>query len=185
MDKQKNYLFFLKIHEVQDDPSYQMVSEIIRENSEDVYYFDGEPCYLYAVTSEKRLAKEFRLMRNMNNFIMIKKKISREFSSDLILQESYYDYGNEAITFVTTRFEDESYNATFDYIDDELEDVGDQTYIMDEIIPMLKAPFQKSIINSGILNVVDFINRVETGEPTYLIMDFMKYMFRDFHFTFM
>lgn len=185
MNKEKSYLFFIKIHEVEDDPSYQMLREMIMENSQGVYYFDGEPCYLYAVTSNKRWAKEFQLMRNMNNFVLKKERLKMYVPIDLQLQEAAYDYGDDAITFVTTHLEDESYNGTFEFIDDELEDVRDRIYNMDEIMPILKKPYQKYVINSGIINIIDFLTRIETGEPVYLSMDFMGYMFREFHFTFM
>lgn len=192
----KLYLVFINYDKIMERESFQCNQELIYPDGIKGFpkqIHDGSLYVMYAFSDSKALAEKFINGRNSSLFLLKKVKVSSSertkfisYYTEFVLKESFFDFFNKSIDYVTTVFEGENYYSEFDMIDDTMNELdGDGYDLLMKVIPGFKDKYAEMLSVTNVMQILRYLSSVNIGEPAYLTPDFISFMLEVYDFTYM
>lgn len=185
----KVHLFYLRRDKVTDRELLESFFDFKEGCGNGAFeYIDGVQCILYAYTADKKVAENFKTLRNMNRFFYVTKRVpddevsdSRVFLENAYLLNESTMYCDTSIVIAITGYEYGVIESTIEGFSEYLDDLEESAYTISALYDeCLKKKWRKDFRNSGMMAVLEALDY----DVTYSFdVNVLNILFRYFRFT--
>lgn len=183
-------LYYIREDVVKEKPSYDPL-DYLELNENETIIMKGERVRLYCWADHKFSQKVFEKQRNMKNFITRKICMSNnDFDTfgrrniDQRISVEKHWYGKNYIELALTNLESDMFLSTYDYFDEDFQDICMELDTMHMIYDIMKRKHQKSLENMGLFNIINIARSIELGEYVVPDLNVIHFMIETFGFTY-
>lgn len=182
-------LFYI-IEDMVDDPGN--IFDWLEWDLTPTKYIQGKAVRLYGWTADKKVKNLFMKQRNMKKFIIRNEKIEDiEYSEmtykyhDYMLTIENFIHGKGTITFALSGAEYDTIIASFDYADEDFQDVCMDMDTMSIIFDIMREKYQKYLKGMGLFYIFDICEDLSIGDYPAIQVNVLHMMLNIYGFTFM